>query len=73
MSIYSYINSQLVEELLSQADPSKLFGKNGLFQQLKKQIVERVFASELYHKVGYDKHSKSVKTDNNQRNGSFKK
>ena len=67
------INSQLVEELLSKTDPSELFGKDGLFQQLKTQIVERVLASELEHEVGYGKHSKSAKADNNRRNGSFEK
>ncbi len=30
------ISNQLVEELLSKADPSELFGRDGLFQQLKK-------------------------------------
>jgi len=49
------INSQLVEELLSKTDPSELFGKDGLFQQLRTQIVERVLASELEHEVGYGK------------------
>ena len=33
---------KIVEELLSKGDPSQLFGKDGLFNQLKKQIVERV-------------------------------
>ena len=37
----------LVEELLSKSDPSKLFGKEGLFQQLKKQIVAKILESEL--------------------------
>ena len=36
------INTKIVEELLSKADPSELFGRGGLFNQLKKQIVERV-------------------------------
>ena len=36
------VNQKIVEELLSKGDPSQLFGKDGLFNQLKKQIVERV-------------------------------
>ena len=42
------VNNKIVEELLSKGDPSQLFGKDGLFNQLKKQIVERVLESELY-------------------------
>lgn len=67
------INNQLVEELLSKADPSELFGRDGLFQQLKKQIVEKILASELDHELGYSKHSKATKIDNNRRNGSYEK
>ena len=67
------INNKLVEELLSKADPSQIFGKDGLFEQLKKQIVERVLASELEHELGYGKHSKIPKIDNNRRNGSYDK
>jgi putative transposase len=67
------INSKIVEELLSRADPSELFGKNGIFEQLKKQIVERVLASELEHELGYSKHSKLEKMDSNRRNGCAKK
>ncbi|WP_250311776.1 transposase [Rickettsia endosymbiont of Oedothorax gibbosus] len=58
------ISNQLVEELLSKADPSELFGRDGLFQQLKKQIVEKILASELDHELGYSKHSKMPKVDN---------
>jgi putative transposase len=67
------INNKLVEELLLKANPSELFGKDGLFQQLKKQIVERVLDSELQHELGYSKHSKLPKMDNNRRNGSYEK
>jgi putative transposase len=35
--------------------------------------VERVLESELEHDLGYYKHSKIVKTDNNRRNGSYEK
>ena len=67
------LTNKLVEELLSKADPKELFGRDGLFQQLKKQIVERVLASELEHDLGYSKHSKIPKADNNRRNGSYEK
>src|SRR3954451_13819691 len=67
------IRNKLVEELLSKTNPSDLFGKDGLFQQLKKQIVERLLAGELEHDLGYSKHSKIPKIDNNRRNGSYEK
>lgn len=40
-----------------------------MFQQLKKQLVEKILESELHHELGYSKHSKISKTDNNRRNG----
>ena len=67
------VNEKIVEELLSKADPSELFGRDGLFNQLKKQIVERVLESELDHDLGYSKHSKVEKNDDNRRNGSYEK
>ncbi len=67
------LTNKIVEELLSKADPKELFGRDGLFQKLKKQIVERVLASELEYDLGYSKHSKLPKTDNNRRNGSYEK
>lgn len=67
------VNNKLVEELLKNADPSKLFGKDGLFNELKKQIIERVLSSELEHEAGYSKHSKEAKEKENRRNGSYEK
>jgi putative transposase len=69
----NHISNELVEELLSKDDPSKLFGREGLFQQLKKQLVEKILESELDHELGYSKHSKVSKTGNNRRNGSYEK
>ena len=67
------LTNKIVEELLSKANPGEIFGKDGLFQKLKKQIVERVLSSELEHDLGYSKHSKVPKIDNNRRNGSYEK
>ena len=67
------INTKLVEELLSKSDPSELFGRDGLFNKLKKQIIERVLESELDHDLGYSKHSKHPKSDTNRRNGNYQK
>lgn len=67
------INEKLVDELISQVDPSEILSKGGLFSKLKKQIVERVLQSELEHELGYSKHSKTGKKTDNRRNGSYGK
>ncbi|KJW04123.1 IS256 family transposase, partial [Rickettsia argasii] len=67
------INTKLVEEILSQSNPKELFGKDGLFQQLKKRLVERILEEELSHELGYSRHSKSSKQDSNRRNGTSEK
>lgn len=64
---------KLVEELLTKADPSKIFGREGLFNQLKKQLIERILESELEHDLGYSKHSKMEKVSDNRRNGTYEK
>ena len=67
------IRNKLVEELLSNADPSEIFGKEGLFQQLKKQLVSKILEKEMESHIGYEKHSKSVKASDNRRNGTYAK
>ena len=67
------ISDQLISELLSKVDPKEILGKDGLFAQLKKRLVEKVMQSELEHELGYGKHSKSVKDTENRRNGSYNK
>lgn len=67
------INNKLVEEILSQSNPNELFGKDGLFQQLKKRVVERILENELGHELGYSRNSKIPKLDGNRRNGTSEK
>ncbi len=62
-----------MRELLRDADTTKIFGSDGLFEKLKKQIVEKILDSELEHELGYSKHSKVAKDDNNRRNGNYEK
>jgi transposase-like protein len=64
---------KLVDELLSQVNPSEILSKDGLFSKLKKQLVERILQSELEHELGYNKHSKTSKKTGNRRNGSYDK
>lgn len=67
------INNELVEELLSSANTTELFGKTGLFQELKKQLVNKILEKEMESHIGYTKHSKEGKENNNRRNGSYEK
>jgi putative transposase len=67
------INNKLVEELLSKADSSEIFSKDGLFQQLKKQLVSKILEKEMESHIGYSKHAKSAKESDNRRNGSYEK
>lgn len=67
------INAKLVEELLSKSEPGELFGKDGLFTKLKKQVVEKMLSSEIDHELGYSKHSKVPKSSSNRRNGNYEK
>ncbi len=64
---------KLVDELLSQIDPSEILAKDGLFSKLKKQLIERVLKAEIDHELGYQKHSKEDKESLNRRNGSYDK
>lgn len=63
----------LITELLKDANPSELFGKDGIFSDLKSRIVNKVLEAEMDNHLGYDKHSKSDKVTNNRRNGSYDK
>lgn len=58
--------NKLVEELLSQVEPSEILSKDGLFSKLKKQLVERALQSELEHELGYNKNSKKSKKTGNR-------
>ena len=62
-----------VAELLSKSDPSQIFGKEGIFQELKKQLVNKILEKEMDMHVGYGKHSKEDNESSNRRNGSYEK
>lgn len=62
-----------VAELLSQSNSSDIFGKDGLFQELKKQLVNKILEKEMETHIGYEKHSKNDKDFDNRRNGSYEK
>ena len=62
-----------VAELLSQSNPSEIFGKDGIFQELKKQLVNKILEKEMESHIGYEKRSKNEKALDNRCNGSFEK
>jgi putative transposase len=62
------IKKELVDELLKDADPKKVFGSEGLLDEIKKALAERMLNAELdehlaasNHRNGYSK--KTVLTD----------
>lgn len=64
---------KVVSEILSQSDPSEIFGKEGIFQEIKKQIVNKILEKEMESHIGYEKHSKNEKDSDNRRNGNYEK
>lgn len=62
-----------VSEILSQSDPSEIFGKGGIFEELKKRLVNKILEQEMESHIGYEKHSKTEKESDNRRNGNYEK
>ena len=64
------IRDELLDELLKEyKDPEDLFGKDGIFKELKKRLIEKAMDAEITHHLGYEKHSSSGKNTGNSRNG----
>lgn len=62
---------EMITELVKGKTPEELLGQNGLYRQLKKQIIEAALEGEMTHHLGYEKHEKAGK--GNSRNGYTKK
>jgi putative transposase len=68
------ITKDLLDELMKDyRSPEDLLGEAGLFNQLKKALLERALEGELTHHLGYDKHAPEGKNSGNSRNGHSKK
>jgi putative transposase len=63
------IKSELIDELLSGRDPKTLFESEGLLDELKKALAERVLNAEMDHHLGQDPEQAA----GNHRNGSSSK
>ena len=68
------IKKELVDELLKDADPKKVFGSEGLLDQIKKALAERMLNAELdEHLAGESAEADSPAGSGNHRNGYSKK
>jgi putative transposase len=64
------IRPELLDELLSGYEkPADLLGEDGIFQQLRKRLLERALDAELTDHLGYEKHQRSGRRGGNARNG----
>jgi transposase-like protein len=61
---------KLIDELLKDyTGPDSFWGESGLFNQLKKKIIERSLAAEMDEHLGYTKHDPKGNNSGNSRNG----
>lgn len=68
------IKDELLEQLLEgYRKPEDLLGADGIFQELKKALVEKALGAELSHHLGYEKGQKPDQVSGNTRNGHGKK
>lgn len=63
------IDKELLDQLLAGRDPEELFARDGLIDELKKALSERMLAAELDDHLG----SEAEAGGDNRRNGSSKK
>jgi putative transposase len=64
------IKPEVIEELLAGCDsPADVLAENGLFKQLKKQLLERLLGAELTAHLGYVKGEQAGRGTGNSRNG----
>ena len=68
------IKQEIIDELLKEyKTPEDLVGKDGIFKQLQKALIERAMAAEMTHQLGYEKNDPKGYNSGNSRNGKGKK
>ncbi len=68
------IKDELLDQLLENySKPEDLTGPDGLLNELKRRLINRVMDAELTTHLGYDKHGKRVVPGGDARNGHSKK
>ena len=64
------IKDELLDKLLEGYEkPEDILGQDGIFQELKKALVEKALGAELTHHLGYEKGEKPERKVGNSRNG----
>jgi len=65
---------KLLDEILKNyKKPEDAWGKNGIFGQIQKALMERILDEEMKFHLGYDKHAIEGNNSGNSRNGKSKK
>ena len=68
------ITDEVLNELLKEYQkPEDLLGKEGIFKQLQKRLLEKAMGAELTVHLGYDKHDPAGRNSGNSRNGTTPK
>jgi hypothetical protein len=68
------ITDEVLNELLKDYQkPEDLLGKDGIFKQLQKRLLEKAMGAELTVHLGYDKHDPAGRNSGNSRNGTSPK
>lgn len=74
MTTDSPITPELLDQLLANySKPEDLTGADGLFEQLKKALIERALGAELSEHLGYEKGDPAGRGSGNSRNGTSSK
>jgi putative transposase len=67
------IRNELVEELLAGHDPSEVFAQDGLLDELKKALAERILNAELDQHLAAERSGAAGEGPGNHRNGTSRK
>jgi transposase-like protein len=68
------IKPELLDEILKDyKQPEDFTGKDGIWKQLQKALIERMLEGEMTNTLGYSKNSKEGDNSGNSRNGKAKK
>ena len=68
------ITNDILDELIGNAKTQDdLFGKDGVFKNLSKRLIERMMQVEMTHHLGYEKHDITGHNTGNSRNGTTPK
>jgi len=68
------IDKKIIDKLMKDyQSPEDIFGKDGIFKELQKAILERILEGEMTHHLGYEKNDPKGNNSGNSRNGKNKK